>query len=157
MNQRLAQLVVTGARRVARALERTRQVAQRDVLLLLVALDRVGDPGVLGRELLGRTKEVEPVGVEPGAHLGLDRAELLAVGVGREHGELRLRVPERHLLALERHARGEQPVLELVLALGELRRHEPRLARLAKPVEELAGVAAARAPRPRAARRAARG
>ena len=36
---------------------------------------------------------------------------------------------------------GKQPVLELVLALGELGRHEASLARLAQPVELLAGIA----------------
>ena len=58
-----------------------------------------------------------------------------------EHGHLRLRVPQRHLLALERDALGEHAVLELVLALDERGRDEPALARLAQPVEQLALVA----------------
>ena len=58
-----------------------------------------------------------------------------------QHGQLRLRVAERHLLALERDALGEHAVLELVLALDERGRDEPALAGLAQPVEQLALVA----------------
>ena len=58
-----------------------------------------------------------------------------------QHGHLRLRVAQRHLLALEGDALGEHAVLELVLALDERGRDEPALARLAQPVEQLALVA----------------
>src|SRR5581483_12392577 len=78
---------------------------------------------------------------EARARLGLQLAELLAVAVRGEDGEPRLRVPERHLLAAEGDALGEQAVLEVVLALDERGRHDPSLARLAQPVQELAPVA----------------
>ncbi len=117
---------------------------QRDVLLLFVALDRTGDPRVLGGELLARSQQLEPVVVECRARLGLDHAELLAIAVGGKDGELRLRVAERHLLALERDACGQQLVLELVLALGELVGDQAGLARLAQAVEQLPVVAGRR-------------
>ena len=59
----------------------------------------VGDPGELRLELLARAQQLEPVGVERGARLGLDLAELLAVGVVGQHRQLRLRGAQRHLLA----------------------------------------------------------
>ena len=70
------------------------------------------------------------------------RAKFLAVGVLRQDRELRLRVPERHFLALERHPLCQQSILELILTLGELRRDEARLAGLAQPVEQLSIVPA---------------
>ena len=80
------------------------------------------------------------VGVERRGCVGLQRAELLAVGVVVEHRELRLRAAQRHLLALPRHARGEDLVLELVLGLGELGRGKTALAGLPQPVQALALV-----------------
>src|SRR5581483_3020980 len=112
-------------RLAARSLERRGELAQRDRLLVLVPLDRVGDPGVLGRQLLA----------------GTDAAELLALAVVRQDGEPRLRVPERHHLTLELDPLGEDPVLELVLPLCELGRDEATLARLAEPVAPLPLVA----------------
>ena len=106
---------------VARSLERRGQLAQRDALLLLVAFDRVADPGQFGRQLLCRRDQLEPVGVEAGACVRLQLAELLAVAIGRQHRELRLRVSERHLLAPECDALCELPVLELVLPFDESR------------------------------------
>src|SRR4029079_10580457 len=88
-------------------------------------------------ELLTGSHEVDAIRVERRAGFGLDASELLAIRVGRQHGEHRLRIPQRHLFALERHARGEELVLELVLALGELRGDETGLAGLPQPVEEL--------------------
>ena len=64
---------------------------QRDALLVLVPLDRIGDAGDVRLELLARGQQLQPVGVERRARLGLDLAELLAVGVLGQHRELRLR------------------------------------------------------------------
>src|SRR5262249_9307307 len=137
----LAQRRERKRRVVARGFQRRRQLVQGDALLLLVALDRVGDARELGRELLAGCDQLEPVGVEARARVGLELAELLAIGIGRQHRELRLRVPKRHLLAAERDPLCEQPVLELVLLLDERGRDEPALARLAEPVEQLALLA----------------
>src|SRR6476469_393058 len=126
----------------ARLVQRPRELAEGDSLLLLVALERAGDSRQRGRELLGRAQEVQTVVVERGARLGLDRTELLALGVLREHRQLRLGVPERHLLALEGDAGREQAILELVLTLRELGVDEAGLAGLAQAIEQLAGVAA---------------
>src|SRR5581483_4429982 len=117
-------------RLAARSLERRGELAQRDRLLVLVPLDRVGDPGVLGRQLLAGTDQAERLVVEAGRRLRLDAAELLALAVVRQDGEPRLRVPERHHLTLE-----------LVLPLCELGRDEATLARLAEPVAPLPLVA----------------
>src|SRR5262249_19944713 len=88
----------------------------------------------------------EPVRVEARAGVCLELAELLAVAVGRQHSELRLRVPERHLIAAKRDALREQPVLELVLLLDEPGRDETALARLAPAGEQLALLGHGRAP-----------
>ena len=68
----------------------------------------------------------------------MDLAELVPIWVGAEDGELRLRRAQRHLLALERDARGEDRILELVVPLGELCSDEPAFARLSQPVQPLA-------------------
>ena len=81
--------------------------------------------------------QLEPVGVEARARLRLDPPQLLAIGVARQHRELRLRVAQRHLLALERHALREEAILELVLALRELRRGKPAFAGLAQAIDPL--------------------
>ena len=64
-------------------------------------------------------------------------AELLAVGVLVQHGELRLCRAQRQLLVAERQPRGELAVLQLVLALDQLGGDDPALADLAQPVELL--------------------
>ena len=97
--------------------------------------------GQLGLERLALRQQLERGRVERRRRVRLERAELLAVGVVVEHGELRLRVPQRHLLALPRDARGEDLVLELVLRLGELSGGETAFAGLAEAVEPLALVA----------------
>ena len=130
-------LVDGGARRRERLLE----LAQRHLLLLLVARDVLALAGQLRLERLALRLQLRARLVERCRHVRLQRAELRAVGVRVEHGELRLRAPQRHLLALPRHARGEDLVLELVLGLGELGGGEPSLARLAEAVEPLALVA----------------
>ena len=68
-------------------------------------------------------------------------AELLAVGVLVQDGELRLGGAQRQLLAAVGQPRGELAVLQLVLALDELGGDDPALADLAQPVELLAVVA----------------
>ena len=85
-------------------------------------------------------------------------AELFALRVVRQDGELRLRGVQRQLLALERQPRREDRVLELVLARRELRVDDAALAGPAQPIEPLPLVRVGRRrPRPREARRAAAG
>ena len=55
------------------------ELPQRDALLVLVALDRVGDPGEVGRELVLVAQELAPALVELRGRVGLDVAELVAV------------------------------------------------------------------------------
>ena len=130
---------------VARLLQRARELAQRDPLLLLVARDGIRLAGEDGGELLAGGDQLEPLVVEGGGRLGLEDAELLAVGVGRQHRELRLRRPERERLAVEVDPGGEDPVLERVLARRELGGDDAGLAGLAQAVEALALVAVAAA------------
>ena len=94
--------------------------------------------------LLALAEHLEPVVVEAGGRVGRAGAQLLAVGVGLEHGELRLCAPERELLALELDAGREDGVLELVLALGELCGDQAGFTGLAQAVEPLAVLAARR-------------
>ena len=126
---------------LARRGERALEVAQRDLLLLFDPRDRVGLARELGLELFRGGDQLESVVVEVGGTERLQLAELLAFPVVGEHRELRLRGAERQLLALPRHARAEQRVLERVLSLGELGGDDPGLAGLAQAVEALALVA----------------
>ena len=138
----LAQRDESGLDLLARAVEHGRQVAHRDLLLLLVPSDRIGLCRELGLELLVGADQVEPVGVERGRSFAIDRRELVAVAIALDDRELRLRRPQRDLLALEVDARGQDRVLELVVSLGELRRDDPALACLSEPVQPLPFVAA---------------
>ena len=106
----------------------------------MVAGDRVWLVRDLGLELLGRTQHLEPLGVELRRTVPCRFAELFTVGVIREHCELRLRRANRKLLALELDPRGENGVLERVLALRELGRDDSGLAGLPQPVQPLAIV-----------------
>ena len=72
-------------------------------------------------------------------------AELVALLVVRENRELGEGRAQRQLLALERHAHGQQCVLELVLTFGELGGDEAALARLAQAVEPFPLLAVGRA------------
>ena len=125
----------------ARCGERPLELAQRHLLLLLVACDVLALASQLRLERLALRLQLRACLVERRRHVRLQCAELRAVGVRVEHGELRLRTPQRHLLALPRDARGEDLVLELVLCLGELSGGETSFARLAEAVEPLALVA----------------
>src|SRR5439155_1107129 len=69
------------------------------------------------------------------------RETSVALLVGRQDREAGERGSERQLLALERHPRGEDGVLELVVLLGELGGDEPTLAGLTQPVEPFARLA----------------
>src|SRR5207248_325231 len=117
------------------------ELAQRDALLLLVAGDRVRLARQLGLELLGRAQEVEPVGIELGRTIGLERAQLFALLVVGQDREPRLCRAQRQLLAAIGHPSGEDRVLDRVVPLGELGEEETALAGLAEPVEPLALVA----------------
>ena len=134
-------------------IERALELAQRDPLLLLVARDRVGLAGDLGLELLARAEQVEPLGVELGRALGLERRRAPR-GRRTPSSTASRACAERSGSSspLQRHARGEDRVLERVLALGELGRDEPALAGLAQPVQPLALVVR---PRPSSASRSA--
>src|SRR5919204_5044343 len=129
------------ARLLGRVDERALELAERDPLLLLAPRDRVGLAGELGLELLGRAQELEPRVVEGRGGVGVQLAELVPVGVAGEDREARLGRAKRQLLAPEGDARGEDRVLERVVALGELRHEHAGLAGLAKPVEPLALLA----------------
>ena len=126
--------------RVACRGEHGLELAQRDLLLLLVTRDRVGLLGQVRLELLVRAQQLEPLLVELGRLLPVELAELVALLVVGDHREPRERRAKRQLLALEGQARGEDRVLELVVLLGQLGGDEPALARLAQPVEPLALV-----------------
>ena len=115
-----------------------------------------GSPGELRVELLAGAEELEPLVVERRRGVAVDAPELLAVGVLGQHGEAGLRAAQRHLLAAEGDARGQDLVLERVLALGQLARDQPALAGLAQPVEPLALLVGGLGLGARAARRAAR-
>src|SRR5204863_9555904 len=121
--------------------ERALEVVERDRLLLLVPRDRVGLARELRFELLGRAQQVEPIGIEGGGGVSLERAQLLPLVVVREKREPRLRRSQRQLLAAVRDARGQDRVLERVVALGELGEEQAGLAGLPQPVEPLALVA----------------
>ena len=100
-----------------------------------------GSPRELRLERLARGEQVAAVVVEAGADGVRERAELVPVAVHRQHGEPRLRRPQRQLLAAPVDPGGQDPVLQLVLARGQLARDDPGLAGLAEPVEALALVA----------------
>ena len=120
---------------------RSASVTDRDPLLLLVSLDRIDSSRELGCEIVLVAHELAPALVEAGGRLAVEVAELFAVAVLRQDCEPRLRRPERDLLALERDPLGEDRVLQLVLALGELLVGNPGLALLAQAIEALALVA----------------
>ena len=140
----LAQAVVRVGRGAAGRVEHALELVQRDPLLLRVPRDRVGLARELGLERLAGREQLAAVVVEARADGVRERAELVAVAVAGQHRELRLRGAQRQLLAAPVDARGEDPVLELVLPRRELGGDDPRLAGLAQPVEPLALVAARR-------------
>src|SRR5581483_642512 len=133
----VAQAQVGVVARIGRADEGALESAERDRLLLLGPSYRIRLAGDLPLEALGGGEQIEPLGVELRRLRPFELPELVAVPVGVEHGEAGLRRPQRHLLALEGHARGDERVLQRVLPLGELRRDDAALARLAQPVEPL--------------------
>jgi hypothetical protein len=137
----VAQRDVGGRRALAGLPERGFELAERDALLFLVSCNRIGLPGDLTLELLDGLQQFEALVVEIGAPVGGDRPELLAVLVVGQYRQPGLGRTERQLLVLELDARGEDGVLERVLALGHLARDVARLARLAQTVEPLALVA----------------
>jgi hypothetical protein len=131
----LAELLVGLLRLVARLRQHGGQLTERDALLVLAAGDGVVDARKIGGEVLLRAEQVAPVVVEARGRVAVQAPELLSVGVVAEHREVRLRGAERQLVAAEVDACGEDRVLELVLALGELRGHDARLALLPQAVD----------------------
>jgi hypothetical protein len=134
----LAQSVVGACGRTGGRGERTLELLERDPLLLGVARDRVGLAGQLRLQRLARREQLPPVVVEARVRRVRERAELVAIGVAGEDGEPRLRRSQRQLLAAPIDARRQDPVLELVLARGQLPGDQPGLARLAQAIQELA-------------------
>ena len=116
------------------------QLAQGDLLLLLVPRDRVGLFRQVRIELFVGPQQLEPLFVEGGRPAPVQLAELVALRIVGEDREPRQRGAKRQLLPLEVHARCENLVLELVVLLRELSGDEPALARLAEPVEPFAPV-----------------
>ena len=119
------------------------ELAQRDALLLLVAR-RPGRARRRARRRAPRPRDqLEPVVVELGRRVGVDARR--APRGRRSSGSTASRacaVRSGISSPLNVDPRGEDRVLERVLALGELGRDEPALAGLAQPVEALALVAA---------------
>ncbi len=116
------------------------ELVERHLLLVLAAFDGIGDARELALERLPLREQVEPALVELGVAFRLELPQLLALPVRVEHGEPGLRGTERQLLALPRDAGREDPVLELVVLLGDLRRREAGLTCLTQPKETLALV-----------------
>src|SRR6266511_563086 len=92
------------------------------------------------RYAVSGAEQVQPVAVEPGGHVGLQRPELLALAIVRDHRQPCLGGAKRQLFVLERDPGSEQRILELVGLLGKLRGHDPALTGLAQAVEPLALV-----------------
>ena len=122
----------------ARAIDRVEDRTERDLLLVFVPRDRVGDARDVGLEPVSRGEQRAPLAVELRRDAEHGVAERITPGVPGLEREPCLRRPERQLLALPRHARGEQGVLERVLLLGELARDEPVLAGESEPGDRLA-------------------
>ena len=131
LEPRLAQLDERRLDLLARRHEDRLELAQRDLLLLLVARDRIGLAAQVRLELLVRADQVEPLLVEVRGAPPIELSELLAVLVLGDDREL------------EPHACGQLGVLELVVALRELGGHEAALTCLAQPVEPFSPLAVA--------------
>ena len=69
------------------------QLAQRDALVLLAAENGILDSGQLHLHGVRRTSDLEPPLVHRRRGVGVDLAQLLAIGVFVEHRELRVGVP----------------------------------------------------------------
>ena len=145
-------------RRLARAVDGGQDRGEREALLRLVARDGILDAGELGLERLARLEQGSSLVVELLRHRRDPLAEQrprCVVGLDREACH---RGAQRQLVVLPGHPRGEECVLEGVLPL---RRAPDSRARPRRPA---AGARRARRrrlsprrPRPRGARRAARG
>src|SRR5690348_12201978 len=86
---------------VARRPQYGLEVAESDLLLLLVPRDRVVFLRQIGLELLVRAHQVESLLVELRGLRAIDLAELVAIGVPVDHREARLRRAQGQLVALE--------------------------------------------------------
>ena len=139
----LAQLDERRLDLLARRHEDRLELAQRDLLLLLVARDRIGLAAQVRLELLVRADQVESLLVEVRGAPPVELSELVAILVLGDDRELCERRAQRKLLVLELHACGQLRVLELVVALRELGGHEAALTCLAQPVEPLSPLAVA--------------
>ena len=122
----------------ARAVDRVENRAERHPLLVLVAGDGIDDARDVRFEPVAGDEQRAPFLVEgrrDREHRVPERVAARVLGLEREPG---LGRPQRQLLPVPGDARGEQGVLERVLLLGELARHDALLARQAQSGDRLA-------------------
>ena len=86
---------------VARGLQHGLQLAQGDLLFVLVPRDRVGLHAQVGLELLVGAEQFKALLVESRGSLSVKLAELVAVPIVRQNRKLRDSRPQRQLLSLE--------------------------------------------------------
>src|SRR5436309_12480770 len=125
---------------LARRPEDRFELAQRDLLLLFVASDRVGLLAEIGLQLLVRAEQLEPLQVERRRRLALELTKLVTVPVARQNGQLGDRGSERELLTLEGKTRRQDRVLELVVLLRQLRGDQTALTGLPQSIQPLAPI-----------------
>src|SRR3954453_18353161 len=116
---------------VRRAAQHRLELAQGDLLLGLVAGDRIVVTRGLGLEILAGDEKLASLLVEARIELLRQLTELFALRVLGQNGELRVGRPQGKLLTVEAEPRSEQRVLECVLVRGDHRLDEAPLARLA--------------------------
>ena len=113
------------------------ELPERYALLVLATEHGVLDSGEFGAYHLGRTADVEPLLVHRRRRVGVDLAQLLPVRVLVEDREFRVGVAQRHALAAEVDANGQQLVLDLVLHVDEVACEQAPFTALAQAVEAL--------------------
>ena len=110
------------------------QLVQIDPLALGATPDDVGHTRELSVQGLAHPHELEPRVVEPGGGIARERAQLVPTRIVVEQGEHGLGRSEWKGLAAKLDPLGEDRVLELVGALGELRNDDSPQARFTEPV-----------------------
>ena len=113
------------------------ELPERDALVVLGALDGIGDAAQLRPHLLRLPRDAETPLVHRRGRIGVDLAQLLALVVRVEDGELRLGVTQRHLLAAVLDTDRQELVLNLILEMDELACEQAALARLPQPMKTL--------------------
>ena len=115
---------------------------QPDALLRFAAAHRVRLARQLGRELLTRGEQREPLVVERRGDRKTRRPEGVALVVRGGRRQPRLSGAQRQLLSLPWDPRLKQRVLQSILPLGEVANEDPVLARQSQTREALALVRA---------------